>query len=32
MWEHLKEGAELEDKTVGEVLNKVIEWYRRQVM
>jgi len=32
IWEHLKEGAELEDKTVGEALNEVIEWYRREVI
>ena len=32
VWQHLKDGAELEDKTVGEVLNELIEWYRREVV
>ena len=32
VWQHMKEGAELEGKTVGEALNEVIEWYRREVL
>ena len=32
LWRHLKDGAELESKNVGEALNEVIEWYRREVV
>ena len=31
LWKQLKDSAELEDKTVGEVLNELIERYRREV-
>ena len=31
LWKQLKDGAELEDKTVGEVLNELIQRYRREV-
>ena len=32
LWRYLKDGAELEGKTVGEALNEIIEWYRRDVI
>lgn len=32
LWEHLKAGAALEQKTIGEALNQLIDWYRRQVL
>lgn len=31
LWKHLKDGATLEQKTVGEALNEIIQWYRRTV-
>ena len=31
LWQDLKDGAALEQKTVGESLNEIIEWYRRSV-
>lgn len=32
LWKHIKDAAELDDKTVGEVLNELIERYRREVV
>ena len=31
LWRHLKDGAALEQKTVGEALNEILSWYRRTV-
>ena len=32
VWKHLKDRGELEDRTVGEILNELIERYRREVV
>lgn len=32
LWQHLKDGAELEQKTIGVALNEIIVWYRRMVI
>lgn len=32
LWQLLKDGAALEQKTVGETLNQIIAWYRRTVI
>ncbi len=32
LWQHLKDGAALEQKTVGEALNQLLAWYRRTVV
>ena len=31
LWQHLKDGAALEQKTIGEALNQLLDWYRRTV-
>ena len=31
LWQDLKDGAALEQRTIGEALNEIIEWYRRAV-
>lgn len=32
LWQHLKDGADLEQKTIGEALNHIIAWYRRVIV